>query len=434
MIDTERLNIKLSQEELDILQGGQGPVLQRAMETVVLFGEAMKAERLVDIEGPGHFVIAWSTPSIAPPIDLLEELAEAGAKTKFPFTLDPKPPFDFENLFVRPEEEAAIRTMYRNQTRYDELMSKLGLRDQDAYTCNPCQPEVGNIPERDTILAWSESACVVYANSVLGARTNRNAAILDLITNIVGKTPLAGLLTNEGRKASWLVDIKTESLPLPQLLGAAIGLKALEDVPYIVNLDRYLNPDLDTGTKDYLQEMGTACATYGAVGLFHAENITPEALDFGKDLLKPGFQTYVIDDEELDKIQASFPLLWADANAVPERCYIGCPHLSLSQLHWWAGAIQSALTAHKRTRLEIGTVLCSAPIILEKFKGEEGAYNQLIKAGVKFSPACSETIFETGLCSGRPILTNSTKLRAYTTARFLPDEALVDVLATGKVE
>jgi predicted aconitase len=433
MIYIDSLNITLDHEELETLRGKQGPVMQRAMETVVLYGEALDAERLVAIEGPGHFVIPWSVPGIAPPIELLEELAVAGLKTKYPFTLDPRPPLDFENLFLRPEEEAAIKTMYRNQARYDELMNKLGLRDQDAYTCNPCQPEVGNIPERDTILAWSESACVVYANSVLGARSNRNGAIIDLISNIVGKTPYAGLLTDEGRKASWLVDIRTENQPLPQLLGAAIGLKVLEDVPYIVNLDRYIDPELDAETTDFLQEMGTACATYGAVGLFHVENITPEAVDFGRDLLTPGYQTYVIDDHELQRLHDSFPLSWTDEDATPERCYIGCPHLSLRQLYWWADAIQDTLKTHNKSHLEVDTVLCAAPKVLEKFIIDGTMYEQLRQAGVNFSSACSETIFETRLCSGRPILTNSTKLRAYTTARFIPDETLVEVLATGKV-
>ena len=433
MIDLANLKIKLTQEERDLLHGSQGPTMQKVMETVALYGEALDAERLVDIEGPGHFVIPWSSPGIAPPIELLEELAAAGLKTKFPFTLDPKPPLDFDNLLVQPDEKAAIESMYRDQSHYDELMIQLGLRDQDAYTCNPYQFEVGNIPKRDQILAWSESACVVYANSVLGARTNRNGAIMDILTNILGKAPYAGLLTDEGRKATWLVEVRTESLPLPQLLGAAIGLRVLEDVPYIVGLDRYLNPELDFETTDFLQEMGTACAAYGAVGLYHVENITPEAVDFGRDLLTPGFQTYVIDGHELQNLLASFPSSWVDKNARPERCYIGCPHLSLRQLYWWADAIWAALGAHTKNRLEIDTVFCAAPKVLEKFKENEAAYSKMKAAGAKFSPACSETIFETRLCSGRPILTNSTKLRSYTTARFLPDEALVEALVTGEV-
>ncbi len=145
MTDLENLKIKLTQEEQDILQGKQGPTMQRVMKTVVLYGEALGAERLVDIEGNGHFVIPWATPGIAPPLEMLEELVAAGLKTKYPFTLDPKAPLDFENLSLRPEQERLLEKLYRDQRRYDERMRQLGLRDTDAYTCNPYQPEVGNI-------------------------------------------------------------------------------------------------------------------------------------------------------------------------------------------------------------------------------------------------------------------------------------------------
>ena len=309
MTDLKNLKIKLTQEEQGILQGKQGPTMQRVMKTVVLYGEALGAERLVDIEGNGHFVISWATPGIAPSLEMLEELVTTGLKTKYPFTLDPKAPLDFENLSLRPEQERLLEKLYRDQGRYDDRMLQLGLRDTDAYTCNPYQAEVGNIPKRDTILAWSESACVIFANSVLGARTNRNGAIIDLLTNIVGKTPLADLLTDEGRRATWLVDVKTAQLPNPQLLGAAIGRKVLADVPFIVGLDRFLGSGLSEETLDYLHEMGAACATYGAVGLYHAENITPEAVDQGTELLVPDHTTYVIDDQELQDLLSSYPVL-----------------------------------------------------------------------------------------------------------------------------
>ena len=112
-----------------------------------------------------------------------------------------------------------------------------------------------------------------------------NGAIIDLLSYITGKTPLAGLLTDEGRQANWLVEINTNDLPLPQLLGAVIGSKVLDGVPYIVELDRFLGRGLSDATKDYLREMGAGCATYSAVALFHVENITPEALEQGRDLL-----------------------------------------------------------------------------------------------------------------------------------------------------
>jgi predicted aconitase len=74
-------------------------------------------------------------------------------------------------------QEKILLQMYRDYAQYDECMFPLGLRDEDAYNCNPYFPEGENRPERGRILAWSESACAIFANSVLGARTNRKGAI-----------------------------------------------------------------------------------------------------------------------------------------------------------------------------------------------------------------------------------------------------------------
>jgi len=434
MDNLDLLKIQLSQDERDILQGSRGSVFQKVMETVVTFGEALGAERLVDIEGAGHFVIAWSIPGISPPIDLLEELAAAGLKTKFPFTLDPRPPLDFENLNLEPEVENKILEMHSNQKRYDELMLQLGLRDPDAYTCNPYQPEVGNIPGRGEILAWSESACAIYVNSILGARTNRNGAIMDLLLNIIGKTPLVDLLTNEGRRASWFIELQMETLPNPHVLGAAIGKKIQSGVPYLSGLDRFLDSGLNGTTIDYLREMGAILATYSAVNLFHVENITPEALDAGRDLLTPDYDTYIIDTDELDQLMISFPVLWDDSKARPEKGYIGCPHLSLKQIYWWVENIEKGLISQGKNRLAVETILFAAPQTLKKFRTDLKSFQSLVDAGVRFSSTCCETIFETGLYTGKPVVTNSNKLRAYTTARFFPDEDLVDVLVSGTVK
>jgi hypothetical protein len=431
MINPDNLNIKLTQEEEDILSGSQGLVMAKVMQTVVLYAEALRAERLAEIEGPGHFVIAWSTPGIAPPIEMLEELVAAGLHTKFPFTLDPRPPLDFENLNLSSEEEEAITEMYEDQTRYDELMIQLGLRDENAYTCNPYQPEVGNIPKPGTVLAWSESACAIYANSVLGARTNRNGAIMDLMSNIVGKTPYIGLITDQGRRANWLVELQAGELPNPQLLGAAIGSKVQVGVPYITGLDRLLGKGINPHTSDYLQEMGAACATYSAVDLYHVEHITPEAVEYHLDLLLPEFSTYLISEDELRSQKLSYPLLWTDRSAAPVRCYIGCPHLSLRQIYWWTENLDKALQEKKREQISIETTICAAPQVLNQFKSDEEANLRLKKTGIKLSPACSETVFETQLNSGKPIITNSNKLRAYTTAKFYTDEELLEVLVSG---
>ena len=124
-----KLNIHLSKEELAILQGKNGSVMQKVMKTVVLYGEALDAEKLADIEGPGHFVISFSREGIAPPIRILEELVDAGLRTKFPFTLDPRGALDFENLNLQPGVEQALLDMYQNQEYYEQLLPKLGSRN-----------------------------------------------------------------------------------------------------------------------------------------------------------------------------------------------------------------------------------------------------------------------------------------------------------------
>ena len=313
-------------------------------------------------------------------------------------------------------------------------MSQLGLRDSEAWTCTPYLPQVGNIPGRGDTLAWSESACAIFANSVLGARTNRNGAIMDLLCSIVGKAPLAGLLTDEGRKATWLVEVRTEQKPAPQLLGAAIGSRVLADVPYIVGLDRFLGTDLNEETWDYLHEMGAACATAGAVGLFHVEKITPEAVEFGRHLLVPNYRTYEIDDQELENLLASYPLMWAEKDARPEKCFIGCPHLSLQQLNWWADRIHAALQARNQSQLAVKTTLSAAPQVLRGFKTDGTAFERLQHAGVRFSAGCPMQLFDNDLSAGDAIVTNSNKLRAYTAARFFPDGELVEILVSGEIQ
>jgi predicted aconitase len=425
--------IKLTEGEIHVLQGGQGPTMQRVLQTLALYAEALGADRLVDLTGDGHFVISWATPGIAPSFEMLDELTDAGLKTKLPFTLDPCAPLDFENWRLRPEQESALEELYKDQGRYDEKMLQLGLRDKDAYTCNPFEPEVGNVPEKGAILAWSESACAIYANSVLGARTNMNGAIIDLLSYIAGKTPYAGLLTDEGRRADWFVELNTDTLPLPQILGAVIGTKVLGGVPYIVGLDRFLGRGLSDATKDYLREMGAACATYSAVALFHVENITPEASERGRDLLLDDYNNIQIDESNLRQLGSVLSDSVLDPETKPERCFIGCPHLSTRQLNWWSEEILDRLKTQNKDRLAVDTVLCAAPGVIKKFRSDGEMYERMNQVGVRFSSSCAETLYEGEVCTGDAILTNSSKLRAYSTARFFPDEELAGILIDGEI-
>ena len=403
------------------------------MHSLVRYAQALDANQFVDIEHQGHFAIPAVTPGLGPPMEMLDELVAAGLKTKYPFTLDPRSPQEFENLDLTPEQQQAFEDMLQNQPLYDHRMRQLGLLDDDAYTCTPYLFEVGNIPRKGAVLAWSESSCVVYANSVLGARTNRNATVMDLLSNIIGKTPLTGLLTDEGRQASWTVTVKTSSLPHPQLLGAAIGMTVLEDVPYIIGLDRFLGTGLNAESRDYLKEMGAACAAIGAVGLFHVEGLTPEAVEQKRNLLQPNQQTYVVNDAELNNLMASYAVKWKKKDAAPQKCFIGCPHLSLRELTMWSDNILEALYKKGRRKLAVTTILCAAPQVIQKFKNQANTYARLKKAGVRISATCPEAYLENELCADEAIITNSNKLQTFTSARMFLDDQLLEIMVSGQI-
>jgi len=421
------VKLVLSEEEKEVLSGKRGETLQKVMKTVVLYAEACRAKRLIPIEGTPHFVICTPAPAIGPSLEMLDELVDAGLATTMAFTVDPRC-VDFDNLECTEAQKRIFREVHKDQAPFEERLAKLGLRDRDAFTCTCYLPEVGNRPGFGTVLAWSESSAVIFANSVLGARTNRNGAIMDLLCNILGKTPLFGLLEDEGRRARWLVEVKTSRLPHPQLLGGVIGRKVGEDVPYLVGLDDFLGHELNGENEDFLKDMGAACAAIGAVGLYHVENLTPEARDRGRALLLDDHQRYVIDDREIERVRQSYEVLWRDAAANPKRCLIGCPHLSLRQIHWWTDRVCDALGAKGKKRVGVETVLFAAPDVIRAFQNDRVAYERFVSTGLKLSPICIEGFMTNPLVAEDPVITNSNKLRAYTTARFFFDEEILEII------
>ena len=241
--------------------------------------------------------------------DLYDQLLASGVKFQQKFTADPLPldPNVPSNLL---QDLVFKQFMYKLQPRYEEQLRRMGMKDEKDFTCACYFDEVGNIPEKGEVLSWAESSAVVYANSVLGARCNRNSGIIDVMGSMLGYVPYFGLLTDEGRKATWVVEVKTTKKPEAQLLGSAIGMKVMEDVPYIRGLDAWLGTELNKDNKAYLKDFGAATASNGAVGLYHIEHLTPEAVEQGDALIAPGAQVYVVDDAELERVKASYPVIW----------------------------------------------------------------------------------------------------------------------------
>lgn len=425
--------MRLTKAEREMLAGAKGDTIRKAMETVVRYGDTFGAKRLVPIDHNLHMVTSMGIPLLTTVFELMDELIAGGIRLERPFTVDPRP-VDYSTVNVGPLKKIAFRIMYGKQASYEEQLKRIGLKDFNAFTCACYLDEVGNIPKKGDILAWSESSAVVYANSVLGARTNRNSGVIDFLCGVVGRAPEFGFLTDEGRMADWVVAVRTSTTPEAQVLGSAIGMKVMEDVPYITGLDTYLGTRLTQGAKDFLKDMGAAMASNGAVGLYHVDRLTPEAREKKKSLVKKNARTYVIDDAELDRVYRAYPVMWKKPHARPKLCFIGCPHLSLAQARSWLSAIEGSLMRHGRSSVAVRTVLTTAPDVAAAFLREGGVPDRLSRTGVTLSSICPLMYMNNPLCGREPVVTNSNKLRTYTTARYFRDEDVLDIIATGRVK
>ena len=421
--------MRLTQEQQEILNGSRGQTMAKVMETLVRYGELYDADAMIPVTGKyNHLVTSFGLKALTPVYELMDQLIEKGAVSGTKFSADPRPldknvPSSFlQNIIFN-------HFMYSKQDFYEDQLQKLGLMEKDAFTCTCYMDEVGNTPQQGDILSWSESSAVVYANSVLAARCNRNSGIIDLMGAICGFVPRFGLLTDEGRKAKWIVEVRTTKKPEAQLLGSAIGMKVMEDVPYIKGLDKWLGT-LDDDARAYLKDMGAATASNGAVGLYHVAGITPEAVEQGEDLILPDAQVYVIDDAELRRVYDSYPVIWKNKDATPKLCFMGCPHMSLHQLMDWTERVEQGLKAAGNTKVVIPTVFTAAPAVIEKFSATPYAA-RLKETGVILSYICPLMYMNNPLSAKMPVITSSNKLRTYTSARYYTDDEILAQITKG---
>ena len=419
--------MELTKTQQEMLDGKQGEVMAKVAKTLVMYGEAFNAEKMVEVSSDyNHLVTSFGLGVLDPVYELMNTLIDAGVMSKQKFTADPRPldpnvPANFiQNLIFK-------KFMYNKQAFYEDQLQKLGLLDKDGFTCTCYMHEVGNTPKMGDVLSWSESSAVVYANSVLGARCNRNSGILDLMGSVAGFVPYFGLLTDEGRKAKWIIRINTTKKPEAQLLGSAIGMKVMEDVPYVIGLDKYLGDELNDAACTYLKDFGAACASNGAVGLYHIDKLTPEAKKYGEELILKDAKEYVIDDAELERVYKSYPVIWKKKDAKPKLCFIGCPHMSLEQLKTWTVNVNNKLKENKTKQVSIPTVFTAAPGVIKEFNKTK--YRSMLdESGVVLSYICPLMYMNNPACASMPVITSSNKLRTYTSAKFYTEDEILDII------
>lgn len=290
----------LTKGEEKILQGEDGEAAQKAMELLVALGEIYRAEKLINIASAHASGVSHATIGDAG-LSFLEDLASKGAKARVLATINPAG-IDLEKWRKLGFKESFARKQLRIVRAY-EAMGML-----PSYTCTPYL--VGNLPRFGEHIAWAESSSVVFANSVLGARTNRESAVSALASALLGKTPYYGLHLEENRKGTFTVEVEAELRSEADYSALGYYFSGYEGVPVFKNI---------SPSAEELKILSAALGV-GKINMFQIPGITPESgsekrekIEFGRDELKEVYEK-LNSAEEVDAI-----------------C-IGCPHCSIAEI------------------------------------------------------------------------------------------------------
>ena len=297
----------LTKEEEKILDGEEGEVPERLFRLLVRLGDIYGAEKMIPV---GSVQVAGvSYKSVGDPgLAFLEDMASKGAKVKVLTYLNPAG-MDLENW----EKLGFPKDFAKNQIRVMDAFKKMGI--VITSTCTPYL--AGNLPRFREHIAWSESSAVSFSNSVIGARTNREGGPSALAAALCGRTPNYGLHLWEKRQPNVKinVDVNLDFSSDFGALGYFVGKQVKNKIPYFTGIK-------DANT-DQLKALGAAMAASGAVALYHAENLTPEA-----DLVeKDGLETINVSKKELDETYEKL-----NSGKDPDIVILGCPHASLREI------------------------------------------------------------------------------------------------------
>jgi len=344
------MTVKLSENDRRMLDGRHGPATRTAMSVLVRMAEVYGADELMDvsqahIDGCGLMSDAG--------LEFAEKLAAAGGKVVVPTTLN-MGPLDLQDWrrFVS-----------------DETFAAKAIRQGKAYTdmgCVPtwsCAPYQGYLtPRFGQQIAWGESNAICYANSVLGARTNRYADYLDICAAIAGRVPKCGLHLTENRRGRWLLNLVDfpESLLAEEVfwpvLGHLVGGMVHDTIPVITGVPT-------TANDDQLKAFAAAAASAGSMALFHAVGVTPEAPTVEAALQnRPPERTSDIRPEDWYRA-------WDDLAAAAEGekldvVVLGCPHLSFAEFRSLVEAVRQAAPARAAEGVDVVLLTCQQSLSL----------------------------------------------------------------------
>ncbi|MPW24238.1 DUF521 domain-containing protein [Alkalibaculum sp. M08DMB] len=317
--------MKLTNSEKAMLEGQEGEAVQKAMEMLVRYGEALGAEKFIDTTNVGGYMIAnleqykrfnsfdGAFSEMCMDSDVTVKLPPVKVSScQFETSMDP----EYYKLAGKSDEEYEL---YKSNIDY---LANLGI--QVMCTCTPYQ--VGNVPVKGEHCAWMESSAVVYINSVLGARTNCEGRESTTSAMLTGKIPYWGLHITENRYGTHLIHVDEQPITMEDwgLLGYYVGKTVLDKIPVLDGIKK-------TPTRDMLKHFGAAAASAGGIELYHIPGITSDANTVEEAF---GGRTPI---EELnygvnEKLNAYNLLNSIGDNENVDFIMLGCPHYSIEQV------------------------------------------------------------------------------------------------------
>lgn len=349
--------MKLTAEEQSMLNGSHGRATQKAMEILVALGTIYGAAQMVPVTSVQVSGVSYDNLGEAG-LHWLSAMADGGGRTRVLTTLNPAG-MDIENwraLGIEAEFAA-------NQLRVIDAFARMNVIT--SCTCTPYL--AGNAPHFGQHIAWAESSAVCYANSVIGARTNREGGPSALAAALTGVTPEYGFHLEAQRRPAITIDVQAAPSENSDFgaLGVVIGqrLERFKEkpVPYLRGIER--------ASVEQLKSFCASIATYGGAALFHVAGITPEA-----DRYAPPDETIVITQADLDQAQQA---LTSAESVEADFVSLGCPHLSIGEI-----ARIAALLEGRRVTKEFWITTARAT----KQIADQMGYTRTIEAaGAKFA-------------------------------------------------
>ncbi len=417
-------DLKLTAEEQALLAGAEGPGVKRAMEIVVALARIYGAADLAPVVHAQIAGVSYKNVGDAG-VEFLNRWADEGAQVRVPTTLNPMG-------MERGKWQAwGIQPSFASpQLSVIDAFQKMGVTP--TLSCTPYLfPQYK--PQRGDALAWAESSAVAFANSVIGARSNREGGPSAIAAAIVGRTARYGYHLDDNRRANWIVEVRcpVKSVADFGALSYSVGKAVGNGVPWFADLADWLPPlpsDLTQGglAGDRLKTMGAGLAAYGAVALYHIAGVTPEARDLGESLIRPDAQRLVI-----DSLDAAYRVMDADPDLRRiDLVTVGCPHASLTEIEQVASYLAGKRLA---TRLWVTT-----GEITRQAAAELGYVQAIEAAGGEVVADTCAVVAPMRMLDVRTMATNAGKMACYAPMhsgvlmRFGDLEACLDAAVTGE--